>query len=67
MLNFFTNPTVTEKIYREYVNTGEVPKKIITMLAKKVIQNKKLNSQEYAIFCGLTTEINAEICIISKN
>lgn len=67
MLNFFTKTTVNEKIYLEYVNTGNVPKKIITMLAKKVIANIELNSQEYAIFCGLTSEINTEIRIISKN
>jgi hypothetical protein len=57
MFQFFKT-VVTEQIYRDYVDTGTVPQKIITMLAKKTIAGTELTSQEFSIFCGLTTEIN---------
>jgi hypothetical protein len=60
MFKFFKTK-VTEEIYRDYVNTGIVPKNIITLLAKKTIAGTELTSQEFAIFCGLTSEINTEI------
>ena len=60
MFTFFKT-TVTEQIYRDYVNTGIVPQKIITLLAKKTMSGSELTSQEFAIFCGLTSEINTEI------
>jgi len=61
MFKFLTKYSVTEEIYRDYVNTGVVPKRVITLLAKKTMSGVELTSQEFAIFCGLTTEVNDEI------
>ena len=65
MFKFFRT-SVTEETYREYVNTGFVPKRIITALAKKTIGGIELTSQEFAVFCGMTAEINAEILKLTK-
>lgn len=65
MIQFFKT-SVTDEMYREYVNTGVIPKRIITMLAKKTMRGIDLTSQEFAIFCGLTAEINAEILKLTK-
>ena len=67
MFTFLTKYSVTEKIYRDYVNTGIVPKRVITLLAKKTMAGVELTSQEFAIFCGLTAEVNEEIAKLAKN
>jgi hypothetical protein len=66
MFSFLTKYSVTDQIYRDYVNTGIVPKRVITMLAKKTMSGVELTSQEFAIFCGLTTEVNDEIKKLAK-
>ena len=66
MFSFLTKYSVTDQIYRDYVNTGIVPKRVITMLAKKTMTGVELTSQEFAIFCGLTTEVNDEIKNLAK-
>lgn len=66
MFSFFTKYSVTDQIYRDYVNTGIVPKRVITLLAKKTMSGVELTSQEFAIFCGLTTEVNDEIKKLAK-
>jgi hypothetical protein len=66
MFSFLTKYSVTDQIYRDYVNTGIVPKRIITLLAKKTMSGVELTSQEFAIFCGLTTEVNDEIKKLAK-
>ena len=66
MFSFLTKYSVTDQIYRDYVNTGIVPKRVITMLAKKTMAGVELTSQEFAIFCGLTTEVNDEIKKLAK-
>jgi hypothetical protein len=35
MFTFSFKSIVTDKVYRAYINTGKVPKGIITVLAKK--------------------------------
>ena len=66
MFSFLTKYSVTDQIYRDYVNTGIVPKRVITLLAKKTMSGVELTSQEFAIFCGLTTEVNDEIKKLAK-
>jgi hypothetical protein len=66
MFSFF-QPKVTEKIYKNYVDTGNVPSKIITLLALKTIKGEELNQMEFAIFCNKTTEINEEIKTLTLN
>jgi hypothetical protein len=66
MFSFSNKSIVTEKVYRAYVNTGKVPKGIITVLAKKTMGGVELTSQEFAIFCGLTAEVNEEILKLTK-
>lgn len=63
----FYKPKVTEKIYKNYVDTGNVPAKIITLLALKTIRGEELNQMEFAIFCNKTTEINEEIKTLTLN
>lgn len=63
----FYKPKVTEKIYKNYVDTGNVPAKIITLLAIKVMKAEELNQMEFAIFCDKTTEINEEIKTLTLN
>jgi len=66
MFSFSNKSIVTEKVYRAYVNTGKVSKGIITVLAKKTMCGVELTSQEFAIFCGLTAEVNEEILKLTK-
>ena len=66
MFSFSNKSIVTEKVYRAYVNTGKVPKGIITVLAKKTMSGVELTSYEFAIFCGLTAEVNEEILKLTK-
>ena len=63
----FYKPKVTEKIYKNYIDTGTVPAKIITLLALKTIKGEELNQMEFAIFCNKTTEINEEIKTLTLN
>lgn len=66
MFTFSNKSIVTDKVYRAYVNTGNIPKGVITVLAKKTMSGAELTSHEFAIFCGLTTEINEEILKLTK-
>ena len=66
MFTFSNKSLVTEKVYRAYVNTGKVPKGVITVLAKKTMAGTELTSYEFAIFCGLTAEVNDEIIKLTK-
>ena len=66
MFTFSNKSIVTDKVYRAYVNTGTVPKGVITVLAKKTMSGTELTSQEFAIFCGLTAAVNEEILKLTK-
>lgn len=65
MFSFF-QPKVTEKIYKNYVDTGDVPSKIITLLAIKVMKAQPLGDWEYAIFCNKVAEIEIKIKELTK-
>jgi hypothetical protein len=67
MFTFSFKSIVTDKVYRAYINTGKVSKGIITVLAKKVMAGTELSDKEFAIFCGLTSEVNDEIKKLAKN
>lgn len=67
MFSFFNKTKVTEKIYKNYIDTGNVPAKIITFLALKTIKGEELNQMEFAIFCNKTSEINEEIKTLTLN
>lgn len=67
MFSFASRSIVTDKVYRAYINTGKVPKGVITVLAKKIIAGTELTDNEFAIFCGLTSEINDEIKKLARN
>ena len=66
MFSFFNKTKVTEKIYKNYVDTGDVPAKIITLLAQKVMKSEPLGDWEYAIFCNKVAEIEVKIKELTK-
>jgi hypothetical protein len=66
MFHLFYKTKVTEKIYKNYVDTGNVPAKIITLLAQKVMKAEPLSDWEYAIFCGKVGEIEVKIKELTK-
>lgn len=67
-LNKFFGPVqVTEKIYNRFIDTGFVPESTIRLLAFKIIDKKELTTEEMAIFCGKTAEVNDMIIQISNS
>lgn len=67
MWNPFRPVKVTDKIYNKFIDTGKVPKRIIRLIALKLIEETELNWYELTIFYGKTAEINETIREISKN
>lgn len=68
MFSFFRT-RVTDKIFDQFVNTGEVPDRILRMIAFKVIKREQMSNNEMAIFIGKTEDINkliVEITMKSK-
>ena len=63
----FYKPKVTEKIYKNYVDTGNVPAKIIKLLATKVMKAEPLGDWEYAIFCNKVAEVEVKIKELTNN
>lgn len=54
---------VTEKIYKDFVDTGNVSEGVISFIADKVINNEVLTDQERAIYSEKGREIEAKIKI----
>ena len=57
---------VTDKIYNNFIDTGQVSDNIIKLLAIKLIKNETLNEKELAIFYATTSDVNNMIVILSK-
>ena len=57
----FSPVEVNDRIYNNFIDNGEVPKKIIRLLAFKVMANEPLNTRELTIFYGKTAEVNEMI------
>lgn len=66
VLKLFRRGSVSDRVYKVFIDTGKVPSRIIRLLALKVMKNKKLNEKETAIFFGITSEVNQMIVVISK-
>lgn len=66
MFSFFDKTKVTEKIYKDFIDTGNVPTKIITILAQKVMRGEELGDWEYVIFCNKVAEIEIKIKELTK-
>ena len=67
MFSFFNKTKVTEKIYKDFVDTGNVPARIITLLAIKVMKAEPLGDWEYAIFCNKVSEVEIKIKELTNN
>lgn len=66
VLKLFRRGSVSDRVYKVFIDTGKVPSRAIRLLALKVMKNKKLNEKETAIFFGITSEVNQMIVAISK-
>jgi hypothetical protein len=57
----FIIKTVNEKVYKHFIDTGEVDPSIIKLIAVKIVKQEPLNKYEHAIFFDKTAEINEEL------
>lgn len=60
MINLYYTlfPEVTNKVYKNFIDTGYVPHPVLVNLAKKLVKKEYLNENELSIFYGKTSEIN---------
>jgi len=56
--DFFRPIQVTDRIWNQFVDRGQVPDSIIRLLAFKTIKRENLTEREFAIFCAKTDAIN---------
>ena len=49
---------VTDKITKQFVDTGKVSQSVLVYISKKVMRNETLTQNELTIFYGKTSEIN---------
>lgn len=67
MIKLKTTARLTDKIYKNFIDNGVVPKGIIKLIAIKCIKNEKLSEQELAIFYSATAEINETIIMLDQH
>lgn len=58
---FFEPTEVTSKVFKRFVDTGEVPEGVIKTLAMKIIFQREMNIEEKSVFYAKTSEVNAMI------
>lgn len=66
MWNIFKPVTLTDKLYKNFVDTGYVPDQIIRLLAFKIIKAESLTQEETAVFIEYASEIEDMIKFIAK-
>jgi hypothetical protein len=64
--NIFRPVTLTDKLYKNFVDTGYVPERIIRLLAFKIIKAETLTKEEMAVFIEYTSEIEDMIKVLTK-
>ena len=52
---------VSERVYKHFIDTGEVDPKFIKLIAFKIMNQEQLTEYEQAIFFDKTAEINQEL------
>lgn len=66
MRNIFKPVNLTDKLYKNFVDTGYVPDKIIRLLAFKIVKTEPLTKEETAVFIEYASEIEDMIKFIAK-
>ena len=66
MWNIFRPVTLTDKLYKNFVDTGYVPERIIRLLAFKIIKAETLTKEEMAVFIEYTSAIEDMIKVLAK-
>ena len=59
--NPFRSNEVNERVYKHFIDTGEVHPSIIRLIAVKMMNQEQLTGYEQAIFFDKTAEINQEL------
>ena len=66
MWNIFRPVTLTDKLYKNFVDTGYVPERIIRLLALKIVKAEALTQEETAVFIEYTSEIEDMIKVLTE-